>query len=431
MRRVVVTGIGVVSPLGCDIRQVWGRILQGDSAVGAISRHNDPEKTPGVLMMAEVSRTDGFKDLFTSRGIRYQSSATSEFIDFAMLASDLALEHAGNPLQCDPIPAERRGVAIGSGMGSLAGIVSSSKQFDESFKKLSPFFIPKVLINLAAGQVSIRHSMKGPNHAVATACAAGAMSVGDAYNFMRLDYADMMLCGGVECSSDPLTRAGFSRIKALSPSNDPLTASRPFDRGRDGFVIGEGAAVLVLETLDSVLERNREGHVLAEVCGYGVSGDASHITAPPSDGEGGRRAMMSALRDAGNLAPQRVGYINAHATSTPLGDAAELRAIDAIFGPSAGMRSPDEPLYVSSTKGATGHMLGAAGAIEAAFAVMAVNSGCVPPTTHLKDPDILLESFRHVMGSHVNTPQLQYSMSNSFGFGGVNASLIFKKYIKS
>lgn len=315
----------------------------------------------------------------------------------------------------------------------LTGIVAGSKQFDVSAKKLSPFFVPKVLINLAAGQVSIRHKLQGPNHAVATACAAGAMSVGDAYNLMRLNYADMMLCGGVEFSSDPLTRAGFSRMKALSTCTDPAVASRPFDMARDGFVMGEGSGILVLETLESVLRRGGEQHIKAEVCGYGLSGDATHITSPPADGSGGRRAMLSALRDAGDLSPSYVGYVNAHATSTPAGDAAEVAAIEAVFGPSTEQRNAAQrsPLYVSSTKGATGHLLGAAGAVEAAFSVLALMNKEVPPTVNLLEPDSYPVCFSHVMGNKsVAVSDLEYTMSNSFGFGGVNVSLLFKKYVK-
>jgi 3-oxoacyl-[acyl-carrier-protein] synthase II len=313
-------------------------------------------------------------------------------------------------------------------MGSLSGIVTCSKQFDISYKKLSPFFIPKVLVNMAAGHVSIRHKLKGPNHAVATACAAGAMSIGDAYNFIRLNYADVMLCGGVECSTDPLTGAGFARMKALSTCADPAAASRPFDTARDGFVIGEGSGVLVLETLDNVIKRGGEKHILAEICGYGMSGDATHITSPPADGDGGKRAMLSALRDAGDLCPSLVGYVNAHATSTPAGDAAEVAAIEAVFGPTSSQRG-GSPLYVSSTKGATGHLLGAAGAVEAAFSIMALGKGDIPPTVNLVEPDADPSSFRHVLeNKSVSAPDLKYVMTNSFGFGGVNVSLIFKKF---
>ena len=295
-------------------------------------------------------------------------------------------------------------------------------------KKLSPFFIPKVLVNMAAGQVSIRHKAKGPSSAVATACAAGAMSIGDALNYMRLDYADVMICGGVEFSTDTLTRAGFARMKALSTSTHPEVASRPFDIARDGFVIGEGAGILILETLDHAIARGGEKHIIAEVCGYGTSSDATHITSPPLDGSGGKQAMLSALRNAANLSPASIGYINAHATSTQAGDAAEHNAIEAIFGPSSLERSQETPLYVSSTKGATGHLLGAAGAVEAAFTAMAIKNRAVLPTANLKTPDPFPQSYKHVLKKSIDTPGLQYAISNSFGFGGVNASLIFKKY---
>jgi len=278
-----------------------------------------------------------------------------------------------------------------------------------------------VLISIAAGLVSIRHRFKGPNHAVATACAAGAHAVGDAYNWIRLGYADIMLAGGAEACICPLTIAGFARMKALSTCSDPTKASRPFDERRDGFVIGEGAAILVLEELNSAIKRNAP--IIAELCGYGVSGDAHHITSPALDGDGASRAMLSALRDAG-LQPQDIGYVNAHATSTPIGDAVETAAIEKVF------RANQESLLVSSTKGATGHMLGAAGAIEACFAALAVRDSIVPPTLNL-DIDNLKNkpSFSHVPLVSVSAPSLIHSMSNSFGFGGTNASLIFKKYV--
>ncbi|CAN0151521.1 unnamed protein product [Ectocarpus fasciculatus] len=424
-RRIVVTGVGVVTPLGWDLEQVWARLCRGESGVGPVQ---DRAQVPSVHAMAVVPRGEEYKQMFSDRGIRYPSSATSDFIDMALLASDLALEHARHPQR--HTVAERCGVSVGSGMGSLSGIVASSKQFDESMRKLSPFFIPKVLINLAAGHVSIRHQLKGPNHAVVTACAAGAMSIGDAYNFMRLNYADVMVCGGVECSTDPLTRAGFARMKALSQNQNPQEASRPFDKARDGFVIGEGAGMFVLETLDHALERGAEGQILAEVCGYGVSGDASHITSPPADGDGGKRAMLSALRDAGDLHPNKIGYVNAHATSTPAGDAAEVAAMEAVFGPTAQDRTTSDHLYVSSTKGATGHLLGAAGAVEAAFTVLSLKNGQVPPTLNLNEPDTLPFAFQHVKAKASDVKNLKYAMSNSFGFGGVNASLIFSKYVR-
>jgi 3-oxoacyl-[acyl-carrier-protein] synthase II len=393
-------------------------LLEGKCGVRAIPEA-DQAGVP-VFVMAGIPRTDEFKKMFSERGISLGASSSSDFIDFSLLCSDFALAHAG--LEPEKLDLTRSGVCIGSGMGSLEAIVHASHSFDKSYKKLSPYFISRVLINLAAGQVSMRHGFKGPNHAVATACATSANSIGDAYNFIRLNYADVMLAGGAECSTDPLTRAGFARMKALSTATDAVTASRPFDEARSGFVLGEGAGLLVLESLDHALSRGAEGQILAEVVGYGVSADSHHVTSPPPDGDGARRAMLSALRDAGlpdSLAP--VGYINAHATSTPAGDGAECAAIESLLPHAAA------DTYVSSTKGATGHLLGAAGVVESTFAVMALQHGWIPPTLNLSDPDPVPSRFKHV-NKALQVPNLKYAMSNSFGFGGVNVSLLFKKY---
>jgi 3-oxoacyl-[acyl-carrier-protein] synthase II len=311
----------------------------------------------------------------------------------------------------DDIDRNRAGVAISSGIGSISDTVEQYDNMKTSYKKVSPYFVPKILVNMASGSVSIRHGLRGPCHAVATACAAGSHAIGDAYNFIRLGYADMMLTGGTEASVDALSITGFARMKALSNTNVAEEASRPFDRKRNGFVIGEGACVLVLEELEHVLKRGAEDKIVCEVVGYGLSGDAHHPTVP--SGDGAQRSMLCALRDAG-IHPSKVGYINAHATSTPLGDAAEVAAIERVFGcdatgsfgdslhrsaaediPQSGLQRPDDgvegigPLFVSSTKGATGHLLGAAGAIESAFCCLALRDGLVPPTLNLSDPDPL------------------------------------------
>jgi 3-oxoacyl-[acyl-carrier-protein] synthase II len=295
---------------------------------------------------------------------------------------------------------------------------------------------------MASGHVSMRHGLKGPVHSVATACAAGSHSIGDAYNFIRLGYADLMLAGGTEANIDPLGVAGFARMKALSLESDPLLASRPFDSKRNGFVIGEGAAILVLEELETALKRNAP--IIAEICGYGLSGDAYHPTSPSLDGEGAARCMHTALRDA-NIDPNLVGYINAHATSTPAGDAAEVSAIQSVFSDvvSGAKSSRNVPLYVSSTKGATGHLLGAAGAMEAAFTAFALQTGVLPPTLNLENIESNVcggETFQHVpkkslIYSEQNNDKygsghvLQYAVNNSFGFGGTNASLVLKKWV--
>lgn len=323
----------------------------------------------------------------------------------------------------------RAGVAIACGIGSLEDIIHNNNSFRESYRKLSPYFISKILVNMPAGEVSIRHGFKGPNHAVSTACAASAHAVGDAFNFIKLGYADLMLAGGTESAINDLGIAGFARMKALSGCKDPSKASRPFDSKRDGFVIGEGACVLVLETLESALAR--KASIIAEVSGYGLSGDAFHITSPSENGNGACRAMSIALQSAG-IFTNDIDYINAHATSTPAGDKAESDAIEELFfsnlslDPSFKERGNVRPLYVSSTKGSTGHMLGAAGAAEIAFTSMALNSGVLPPTLNLENPDKETK-FVHIPQTAVNV-NIKYAISNSFGFGGTNASIVLKKF---
>lgn len=410
-----------MTPLGHELQNVWTALLEGKCGIRSISEA-DQAGVP-VHVMADIPRTPEFKKLFSDQGISFGASSSSDFIDFSLLCSDFALAHAG--LSPEKLDLTRSGVCIGSGMGSLEAIVDASHSFDKSYKKLSPYFISRVLINLAAGQVSMRHGFKGPNHAVATACATSANSVGDAYNFIRLNYADVMLAGGAECSTDSLTRAGFARMKALSTATEPSTASRPFDKARSGFVLGEGAGLLVLESLDHALSRGAENRILAEVVGYGVSADSHHVTSPPPDGVGARRAMLSALRDAGlpdTLEP--VGYINAHATSTPAGDGAECAAIESLLPE---LDRSETSTHVSSTKGAMGHLLGAAGVVESTIAIMALQQGWLPPTLNLTNPDPVPSRFKHLTKA-LQVPNLKYTMSNSFGFGGVNVSLLFKKY---
>jgi 3-oxoacyl-[acyl-carrier-protein] synthase II len=349
-------------------------------------------------------------------------------------------------------------VAIATGgMGSIQDVVTSSRNLDSSYRKVSPYFVPKILGNMAAGHVSLRHRFRGPLHSVSTACAAGSHAIGDAYNFIRLGYADVMLAGGAESNLDALTIAGFARMKALCPDSPPSQASRPFDSGRNGFVIAEGACVLVLEELSYA--QRRGAVILAEVSGYGLSSDAHHSTSPSPQGDGAIRSMRVALADA-QLEPDDIGYVNAHATSTPVGDAIEAAAIDTVFDsgsqnnnrPSSSSSSRATPLYVSSTKGATGHLLGAAGALESAFTVLALRDGVVPPTLNLSSPDYTPCSFSHVplqaihyinssdsnsdsdnnsekYGTSNNRQPLLHALKNSFGFGGTNASLVFSKFI--
>lgn len=458
-RRVVITGIGLVTPLGCGNVSVWEKVVSGESGIGLISNSAFVEKA-GVHVAATVPHGDLLSEFNEKRVFgRSVSKEQSKFIQYANYASDIALEHAGNPLLEKNYDSTRAGVAIASGVGSLQEITDGSKVLEESYRKLSPYFIPKILINLAAGQVSVRHKLQGPCHSAVTACAAGAHSIGDAANFIRLGYADLMLAGGSESCITPLSVAGFGRMKALSCAQDPIIASMPFDAQRDGFVMGEGAAVLVLEELE--MAKARGAPILAELTGYGLSGDGEHITTP--SGGGAVRSMRSALDNAG-LKAADIDYVNAHATSTPTGDVVELRAIAEVFGSSDKVDDKcvdsvdiehrrNRPVLVSSTKGATGHMLGAAGAVEAAFCVFALQSGQIPPTLNLHDPVSIFdpddaitpqredvdihasdvtgsESISRVPFEHVplvskSLPGIKHVMSNSFGFGGTNASLIF------
>jgi len=335
---------------------------------------------------------------------------------------------------------ERIGVCIGSGMSGVREIVEAARTVEtRGLRRLSPHFVPKVLSNSAAGRLSLEYSFQGPNHSVSTACAAGTHAIGDALRCIQYDNADIMIAGGAEACIDPLSMAGFSRLKALSTSfNDiPEQASRPFDKDRDGFVMGEGAALLVLEELEHAKRRNAP--ILAEICGYGLSGDAHHITAPDPDGRGAERAMRMAMgqaADATSMEPRQletlIGYVNAHATSTPKGDEIEARCIDRIFQRNSSEKtsSDNPPLFVSSTKGATGHLLGAAGAIEAAFTVLSLVHQTIPPTRnlyHIPDSE-LLPGFQHAMNEPIQVENMQYAINNSFGFGGTNASLVLKQY---
>jgi 3-oxoacyl-[acyl-carrier-protein] synthase II len=423
LKRVVVTGVGLVSPLGCGTEGLWTKLNAGARGIRPLKSVDDETiecgswtsdktapRSAAIKVAACVPRVqdpalleapfDGVAGFDAMKGA---SRDKSLFIQYALHASDLALAHAGlqshrhksegegedsnEQLLGGCYPRERVGVAIASGIGAINETVEGSAALDVSEKKLSPFFVPKILINMAAGQVSLRHGLKGPNHSVATACAAGAHAIGDAYNFIRLGYADAMLCGGSEACIGSLAVAGFGRMRALSTSACPRSASRPFHPDRDGFVIGEGSAVLVLEELS--MAQARGATIIAELVGYGLSGDAHHATSPSPVGDGAERAMRGALEGAHARDPhfrkEHVGYVNAHATSTPTGDGIELRAIAAVFAPDQNqdhdgrMESRSAPLYVSSTKGATGHMLGAAGAFEGAVAALAARDGLLPP----------------------------------------------------
>jgi 3-oxoacyl-[acyl-carrier-protein] synthase II len=425
MRRVVVTGLGMVTPLGWGVETTWRAILDGKSGAGRITTFDPTDYACQVA--CEVPRVDGRggggPDIAGSFDPEQVMSAKDrrridDFILYAIAAADEAVRDSGWA-PTDERDRERTGVNIGSGIGGLASIADTAIELHEKGpRRVSPFFIPSALINLASGQVQIRHQFKGPNHAVVTACSTGAHAVGDAMRFIKAGDADVMLAGGAEAAICPLGIAGFIACRAMSThfNDQPTRASRPYDADRDGFVMGEGAGVLVLEELEHA--RARGAKIYAEVTGYGLAGDAYHITAPPEDGDGGFRAMRAAIAHAG-IQPADIDYINAHGTSTPLGDEIELGAVERLLGNAAAKVS------MSSTKSATGHLLGAAGAIEAAFAVLALRDQVAPPTINLDNPSV--ETAIDLVPHQARARRIDVALSNSFGFGGTNASVVFTK----
>jgi 3-oxoacyl-[acyl-carrier-protein] synthase II len=420
MRRVVVTGLGIVSPLGCGTELVWQRLIDGRSGLRLLGDEivgDLPVKVGGTVQDRTTAPEGGFdpKISISSKEIKKMD----RFIQMAMVAADEALADAGWAPQTDH-QCERTATVIASGIGGFLGLADAVRIGEtRGVRRLSPFTIPSFLTNLAAGQVSIKHRFRGPLGCPVTACAASVQAIGDAMRLIRTGEADIVLAGGAEAAFDKVSLGGFSAARALSTgfNDQPLRASRPFDRDRDGFVMGEGAAMLVVEALDHVLARG--ACPIAEIIGYGTTADAYHMTAGPDDGSGAMRAMRLALAMA-EIAPDCVDYVNAHATSTPVGDAGEIAALKTVFGTRTGPA-------ISSTKSATGHMLGAAGAIEAAFSILALRDGLLPGTLNLEHPDDAAISLE-LIGPSARRAPIEIALSNGFGFGGVNASVVFQRF---
>lgn len=409
-RRVVVTGIGLVTPIGIGVEASWNAALQGVSGIGPIT-HFDASALP-VRIAGEVKGFDPAPYIDAK-----EIKKMDRFIHLAMAAATMAVEDSG--LKISEENAGRVGVIVGAGMGGLPAIEQYHKAYlEKGHRRISPFFIPMLIINLAAGNISIKFGAKGPNSSAVTACATGSHCIGDAFKIIQRGDADAMIAGGTESCIAALAVGGFAVMKALSTRNDdPQRASRPFDTDRDGFVMGEGSGIVILESLESALARKAK--IYAEVVGYGMSGDAYHISSPAPGGEGAVRCMKAALKDAG-IAPDRINYINAHGTSTKYGDELETAAIKTVFGEHA------YKLCVSSTKSMTGHLLGAAGGVESVFSVLSIHHRMVPPTINLDNPDP--ECDLDYVPHEARQLDVAYALSNSFGFGGTNACLIFGIY---
>ncbi|APG16621.1 beta-ketoacyl-ACP synthase II [Kosakonia radicincitans] len=418
-KRVVVTGMGIVSPLGCGVSHVWQALLQGKSGISRLDEEIVEDiacKVAGQVPSIEDDPLHGFDPSVAIPS--KERKKMDRFIEFAMVAAQEALSQAGWFPE-DPAERERTATVIATGIGGFNEIANAVRTTDtRGPRRLSPFTIPSFLANLAAGHVSIAHGFRGPIGAPVTACAAGAQAIGDAARMIRAGEADIALCGGSEAAIHRVSLGGFAAAKALSSNfNDhPETASRPFDRDRDGFVMGEGAGLIVIESLEHALARGATP--LAELVGYGTSADAHHLTAGPEDGNGARRAMEAAIKQAG-ISSADIQHINAHATSTQVGDKGELAAIKSVFG--------THQVAVTSTKSATGHLLGAAGGIEAIFTIQALREQVVPPTLNLHHPDADAEGL-HLVALTAQPQRMHYALSNGFGFGGVNASLLLKRW---
>ncbi len=418
MRRVVVTGLGLVTPLGCGVEPVWSRLLDSKSGLRRVTEFDVSDLSCQIAgFVPRGSKADGkFEptEWMEAKEVR----KVDEFIVYAMAAADQAIADSGfKPRTKDE--QESTGVLIGSGIGGLNGIANTSILLKEQGpRRVSPFFIPGRLINLASGYVSIKHQLKGPNHSVVTACSTGAHAIGDAARLVALGDAEVMVAGGAESPIGRIALAGFAACRALSTGfNDrPTAGSRPYDKDRDGFVMGEGAGVVVIESLEHA--KARGARIYAEIIGYGMSGDAYHITAPAEDGDGAFRCMRMAVKKAG-IDPSEIDYVNAHGTSTPMGDEIELGAVERLFGNSAGK------LMMSSTKSSIGHLLGAAGAVEAIFSILAIRDNIAPPTLNLDNPSV--ETPIDLVAHKAKTREINTVLSNSFGFGGTNASLVVRR----
>lgn len=418
MRRVVVTGLGMVTPLGSGVDHNWSQILAGKSGISRIENFDVSDISCQIAGQVPGPDAEGglnLDDYIDPREQRKQD----RFIQLGLVAAIQAVEDSGWKPE-DRESQNRTGVMVGSGIGGLESIVRTDQLMNEKGpRRISPFFIPSALINLISGHVSIKYGFRGPNHSVVTACSTGAHAIGDAARMVALDDADVMVAGGAEAAVCRIGMAGFAAARALSTgyNDDPQSGSRPWDKGRDGFVMGEGAGIVVLEEYEHAKARGAK--IYAEVKGYGMSGDAHHITAPAEDGDGGFRAMQASLKRAG-LDTSEIDYVNAHGTSTPLGDVIEAGAVARLLGDNI------KDVSMSSTKSATGHLLGAAGAIEAIYSIKAVQTGDLPPTLNLNDPEDVVADFDLVPLKTKNR-EVRNAMSNSFGFGGTNASLIVGK----
>lgn len=418
-KRIVVTGMGIVSPLGCGVSHVWQSLLQGKSGISRLADDivdDIPCKVAGQVPSVEEDPQHGFDPLAAIAA--KERKKMDRFIEFALVAAKEALTQA-NWFPEDQAEKDRTATVIATGIGGFNEIANAVRTTDvRGPRRLSPFTIPSFLANLAAGHVSIAYGFRGPIGAPVTACAAGAQAIGDAARMIRSGEADIALCGGSEAAIHRVSLAGFAAARALSSSfnDDPPTASRPFDRDRDGFVMGEGAGLIVIESLEHAMARGATP--LAELVGYGTSADAYHLTAGPEDGNGARRAMEAAIRQAG-ITTADIQHINAHATSTQVGDKGELAAIKALFGTA--------PVAITSTKSATGHLLGAAGGIEAIFTIQALREQIAPPTLNLHHPDTEAKGV-HLVALTAQPLEMRYALSNGFGFGGVNASLLLKRW---